>query len=161
MASEFTEADEGRAITQQVAPPRRTLLARCLAPARSLTQQLPRALVVSAIAAALDVLVLILLVEWFHLPKVAAATISYLLGGVVQYVLCSCWVFSVAVGNVAIGFLTFSLLSLVGLGITDGTMWLMHEKGNYHYLLAKIVALGLAFCWNFTSRKYLIFRQRP
>src|SRR5262245_41449550 len=65
-----------------------------LAPVHSTFLQVPRALVVSGAAAALDFGLLILLVEQAHLPVVAAAVLSYLVGGVLQYVLCSRWVFS-------------------------------------------------------------------
>ena len=130
-----------------------------VAPVEHVAMQLPRALVVSVLAAALDFGLLVLLVECGHWPKLAAATVSYLLGGVVQYILCSCWVFSINPGNTVIGFTTFTLLSLVGLGITNGVISL---GGHWHidYRLAKVAALGLAFCWNFTSRRYLIFRRR-
>lgn len=151
---------ENTSIAPQVKQPAGRLQAACFAPAHSLVQQVPRALVVSVIAAGMDVVLLVLLVEILHMPKILAATISYLLGGIVQYVLCSWWVFSVAMENVATGFITFSILSLVGLGITDLVMWGMYGRLHYHYLLAKVAALGLAFCWNFTSRKYLIFRQQ-
>lgn len=131
-----------------------------IAPVEHVALQVPRALIVSAAAAALDVGVLALLVESAHLPAVAAATISYLLGGVLQYVLCTIWVFSISPGNALVSFITFSLLSLVGLAITDGAIWALHTRLGWHYLLGKIVALFLAFCWNFASRKYLIFRDR-
>ena len=54
------------------------------APARTMGAQIPRALVASVFAAALDFAVLVLLVEqarWHPLP---AAVLSYLIGGVLQ-----------------------------------------------------------------------------
>jgi putative flippase GtrA len=129
-------------------------------PSHTLFAQVPRALIVSVIAAALDVAVLFLLVDMYHWQKVPAATVSYLLGGVVQYALCSLWVFPTAPRNVATGFLAFTVLSLVGLGITAGTMHVMAQMWHVNYKLAKVVALALSFCWNFGSRKYLLFQEQ-
>jgi putative flippase GtrA len=59
---------------------------------------------------------------------------------------------------VVLGFLGFTLLSLGGLIITWLTMYGLGEVVRVNYALAKVAALGLAFCWNFFSRKYLLFR---
>ena len=128
-------------------------------PTHSTVLQVPRALVVSIIAAGLDVLLYVLLVKLATRPAVTAATLSYLLGGVVQYVLCSWWVFPTAPLDAVTGFTVFTLLSLVGLAITDGVIWLLNGRCSVNYLLAKGAALVLAFVWNFCSRKYLLFRQ--
>jgi putative flippase GtrA len=134
-------------------------LLRCLtAPAEGTLLQVPRALVASVIAAALDMGVLVLLVSgagWHPLP---AATLSYLLGAGLQYVLCAVWVFPAAPQSAAQGFAAFTILSLVGLGITWLTIALLHDLAHFNYALAKVVALGLAFTWNFLSRKYWIFK---
>jgi putative flippase GtrA len=130
-------------------------------PVESIGLQIPRALVVSVLAMLLDFGLLIALVEGLNTPKLVAATISYLAGGIIQYTLCSVWVFPNAPQNVAVGFTAFTLLSLVGLGITWVTMFALHEQMHLSYILAKIVALGLAFNWNFFSRKYLLFKPDP
>lgn len=137
---------------------RSRLAAACWAPTQAMWLQLPRALVVSTLALGLDVAVLVALKELGGLHPLAAATISYLLGGVVQYLLCSWWVFPTQPDRVSTSLVVFLLLSLVGLGITDGVMKLL--GGHTHYLVAKGAAVVLSFAWNFTSRKYLIFRAQ-
>jgi hypothetical protein len=57
----------------------------------------------------------------------------------------------------AVSFLAFTVLSLGGLGIT----WLVMAGGelaHVPYGASKVAALGLAFAWNFLSRKLLLFR---
>jgi putative flippase GtrA len=105
--------------------------------------------------------VLVLLVERFEWSPVLAAVVSYLLGGVLQYVLCACWVFPAAPKSLTVGITAFTLLSLVGLGTTWATIELVHGQLQGNYLLAKFVALGLAFAWNFLSRKYFLFGSQP
>jgi putative flippase GtrA len=139
----------------------RQILHWATAPTEHAALQVPRALVVSILAAALDFGVLVLLVEQCNWSPAPAAVVGYLLGGVLQYVLCACWVFPTAPRNVTVGIAAFTLLSLVGLGITWATIELLHEQLQVNYVLAKFVALGLAFAWNFLSRKYLLFGSRP
>jgi putative flippase GtrA len=129
-----------------------------LAPAGSLLLQLPRALVVSVLAMFVDVALLFVLVQGFGMGAIPAAIIGYLTGGVVQYVLCSVWVFPDAPRSVTVGFVAFTILSLGGLGITALTIQLLHTTWGLSLTLAKFAALGLAFNWNFFTRKFFLFR---
>jgi putative flippase GtrA len=126
-------------------------------PVESVLLQVPRALAASVLAAIIDCSLLFFLVDVASWDRIPAAIFGYLAGGVVQYVLCSYWVFPGAPQNAATGFLTFTVLSLFGLVITWATMAAL---GRVHLSLAKLVALGLAFSWNFLSRKYLLFRAQ-
>jgi putative flippase GtrA len=130
-------------------------------PVDSTLLQVPRALAASCMAAAVDFTVLITLVEKLHWHPVPAAVVGYLAGGVLQYILCAAWVFPAAPGNNATGFVTFTLLSLVGLGITWLTMAILHDLGHVNYVVAKVMSLGFSFAWNFLSRKYLLFKPSP
>jgi putative flippase GtrA len=129
-----------------------------LAPVENTFLQLPRALVTSGLAATLDMVVLVLLVQAFGWHPLIAATVSYLLGGVVQYTLSAVWVFPGAPRNATVGFISFTVLSLVGLFITWVTMWCL-DLVHVNYAAAKVLALGLAFFWNFLSRKYFLFKS--
>jgi putative flippase GtrA len=137
------------------------LMGLLASPTEKLVLQVPRALVASVLAAAVDVGLLAVLVGGLGWSPVLAAVVSYLVGGVVQYVLCACWVFPVAPQSVAVGFATFTVLSLVGLVITAATMAVLCDWARINFALAKIVALGLAFSWNFLSRKFWLFKPRP
>jgi len=121
--------------------------------------QVPRALVASILSALLDCLYMVFLVEICRWQPVAAAILSYLIGGILQYILCSVWVFPNAPGNKAVGFLSFTLLSLGGLAITWAVM-AVGGKWLLPYGLSKFLALGLAFVWNFSSRKFLLFTKK-
>lgn len=137
----------------------RKIVHTAVGPVEHIALQVSRAFIVSVLAAGLDVGIYWALVQHAHQPPVLSNTISYLVGGVLQYVLCTVWVFSVKPDKVASSYVVFSILSLVGLGISNSTVWLMVHEWPAQPMLAKIVSLGVTFCWNFTSRKYLIFRQ--
>lgn len=127
-------------------------------PVSSVFEQVPRALVVSGMAAVLDCCTLAALVELAGWHPLAAATVGYLLGGVLQFVLCSVWVFGQTPRNLAVAVAVFFGLSLFGLVITWGTIGLLYDVAHVNYAAAKVVALGLAFVWNFCSRKFLLFQ---
>jgi putative flippase GtrA len=119
---------------------------------------MPRALVASALAALVDMAALVTLVQAFGWNPLLAATVSYLLGGVLQYTLSAWWVFPAAPQSVSLGFMAFTVLSLGGLIVTWLTMYGLNNAAHLNFAFAKVVALGLAFFWNFYSRKYLLFR---
>jgi putative flippase GtrA len=120
--------------------------------------QIRRALGASALAAALDFGLLLLLVELVGWHPVPAAAVGHLSGGFLQYVLCATWVFSAVPSNNTTGFLAFTPLSLAGLAITWAAIGLMYDLSCLSYPFAKVVALGLAFSWNFISRKRMRFK---
>lgn len=126
-------------------------------PVENIFLQVPRALIASALAAAVDMGLLILFVECFGWHPAAAAILAYLPGTALQYVLCLVWVFPTSPENNA-GFVVFTLFALVGLGITWCVLTTLGDVAGIPYPIAKIFALGLAFSWNFLSRKWLLFR---
>jgi putative flippase GtrA len=125
-------------------------------PVESIALQAPRALAASLLALALDIAILELCVRIFYLSASAGAIIGYTAGIAVQYVLCSLWVFARRKSD-GMGFIVFSILSLVGLGITWVVVSVAHDWAGLPIEVAKGVAVSLAFAWNFLSRKYLVF----
>ncbi|MBI2804420.1 MAG: GtrA family protein [Planctomycetes bacterium] len=128
-------------------------------PVESIFMQVPRALAASVLALAVDFILLELCIRLVGMSAVPAAILGYLAGGVLQYVLCSVWVFSTSLKSDAAGFLVFTVLSLVGLGITWIVVLVAHDWAGLPVEIAKVGAVGLAFTWNFLSRKYLLFRN--
>lgn len=135
----------------------RRLKALVADPVESIALQVPRALVVSVLALGVDFGLYAICLQ-VGIPALLAAVLGYLAGGVVQYVLCSLWVFSTTLKNDPLGFAAFLVLSLVGLGITELVILMVNTWLGFDPYLAKIGAVGLAFTWNFLSRKYLLFR---
>jgi len=131
-------------------------------PVESVFLQVPRALVASVLALIVDFAILEVCVRIVGMPAVPSAILGYLAGGVLQYVLCSYWVFATSAQNDAVtGFVAFTVLSLVGLGITWAVVAIGHDWAGLPIEAAKGIAVGLAFTWNFLSRKYLLFRSTP
>lgn len=130
----------------------------CIEPVESVVLQVPRALAASVASAVVDFAILAFLKEIIGWGPQPAAVAGYLAGGVLQYILCSVWVFPNSPKSKTVGFLAFTILSLGGLGIT----WAVMAGGEWlHFVYsAKVLALGLSFCWNFLSRKFLLFAAK-
>ena len=129
-------------------------------PVESTFQQVPRALVAAGVCAALDMALLVALVEFAGWAPLPAATLGYVAGGVLQYVLCVAWIFPHGPKNAVVGVTTFTALALCGLGITWLTIAALNGGLGMNYTLAKVFALGIAFVWNFLSRKMWVFRAQ-
>jgi putative flippase GtrA len=127
-------------------------------PVESVALQVPRALVASIAALVVDFSLYVVCVRLAGMPATGAAIIGYLAGGVLQYVLCSYWVFSTSLKNNAVGFVAFTVLSLGGLGITWVVILIAHDRIGIAPELAKATAVGITFAWNFFSRKLILFR---
>jgi putative flippase GtrA len=112
----------------------------------------------SGCALAVDFSLLWILVTLFSFGYIAAATVSFLAGASVAYVLSVRLAFkdhrledrlSEFVGFVAIG--------TPGLAINAGVIAIAVNYLGLHYLLAKCVAAGCTFLCNFIVRRQLLF----
>ncbi len=96
---------------------------------------------------------------------IAANSISFVLGLIVNYVISTFWIFKNSkVESRLVEFIAFAAIGLVGLGMTIGItklfeIWLSSKTSAYQ-ILAKIVSTGAAFFWNFFARKYLLFSRK-
>lgn len=96
---------------------------------------------------------------------VAANSISFVAGLVVNYIISTFWIFSNSkVKNKLVEFLGFAAIGLVGLLLTMGItklfeIWLA-DKTSLFQILAKVVSTAAAFFWNFFARKILLFSKK-
>ena len=51
------------------------------------------------------------------------------------------------------------LVSLIGLVVNQGALWLFYKYAGIHILISKCLATGTAFVWNFIGRNNFIFRE--
>jgi len=112
----------------------------------------------SALALALDFLVLTLLVERAHCPVLLAASCGYLAGTLVAFALSVRWAFrerSFASWRLGLG--VFALIGLIGLGVNLLVMALAVNHLGWAYPWAKAVAACASFLFNFVVRRAALF----
>jgi putative flippase GtrA len=113
---------------------------------------------VSVLALVVDFGGLIILKEFAHLYYLIAATISFVAGLIVNYLISAFWVFhSSKLSNKTHEFLLFALIGLVGLGLTDAILWALTSGLGLYYIYSKAIATAIVYFWNFGARKKFVF----
>lgn len=86
-----------------------------------------------------------------------AGAAGFVVGVLVNYYLSTHLAFAGKQARVShkVEFAVFLIISLIGLGLTEGLMWVFTDGLGLHYLLSKIVSAALVFLWNFFAKKYL------
>lgn len=86
-------------------------------------------------------------------------TIAFLLAVVNNYVLNRLWTFGSRSSKVSTEFMRFLLVSVGGLLLTQGLMWLLVSLLGIWYLLAKAMTSLMVLIWNFGLNKFWTFRH--
>lgn len=116
---------------------------------------------VGAIATAIDFGVLVLLKEWLQVNVLLASATSFTVSVIVNYILSILFVFQSTRKNKIKEFCVFVILSVGGLLIDLGIMWIGTELLVVHYLIVKVLATGLVLVYNFVTRKLFLEKKTP
>ena len=121
--------------------------------------QFVRYFFVGSFAFVVDFGLLYILTEYAGLHYLLSATLSFISGLLVNYIISCIWVFSNSkFKNRLVEFLFFAAIGVVGLLLNDALIWLFTDCIGTHYMFSKIVAAAIVYLWNFFTRKYLVFR---
>ncbi len=121
--------------------------------------QFVRYFFVGSFAFVVDFGLLYILTEYAGLHYLLSATLSFISGLLVNYIISCIWVFSNSkFKNRLVEFLFFAAIGVVGLLLNDALIWLFTDCIGTHYMFSKIVAAAIVYLWNFFARKYLVFR---
>ena len=119
--------------------------------------QILRYLVVAVIATVLDFIVFYILVNKFNLYYLIGAGFGFLMGLIINHILCISFVFDKRKFNLEkeIRF----LISIGGMGIlfTLGLMFIFTDIFGIYYVISRVVTIVIVFFWNFLIRKYVLF----
>ncbi len=133
---------------------------------KKLFEQIIKFGIVGALAFVIDYAVLFILVEFFHMDSIAAATVSFTVSVVFNYLASMKYVF---VGRQDQSkqkqFIIFVILSVLGLLINNGIMWALNLVlspiiPRFYYLISKIFATGVVMVWNFVTRKIFLEEKK-
>lgn len=111
----------------------------------------------SALALAVDFGLIKLLIE-LKFPLFVAAAIGFTSGLLIVYLFSIAWAFERrSVVNRRLEFLYFSLIGVLGLGLTEVFLHVLIGWMGFDLGLAKFCTAGLVFSFNFSARKFLLF----
>jgi putative flippase GtrA len=95
--------------------------------------------------------------EWLQVQKYVANSIGFIVAASSNYFLNRIWTFKSQNPDVATEYTEFFVISLVGLGIANLIVWLIHGKFKYNFYLSKLFAIGMVTIWNFFANYYITF----
>jgi putative flippase GtrA len=121
--------------------------------------QLFRYTLVGGLAFIVDFGLLFVFTDIFGIYYLISAALAFLSGLTTNYILSIVWVFNKRrLRNRSVEFGIFGLIGIVGLGFNELFIWFFTEQVHLHYLMSKIIATGFVYIWNFSVRKFMLFR---
>jgi putative flippase GtrA len=111
----------------------------------------------SLVALAVDVAVLLAAAQFMH--YLMAATLGFVVGSVISYLLATRWAFRRRRlnGRAHAEFAVYAVVGVLGLGINDLAMFLAVGSAGLPLLTGKLLAAGMTFVFNFILRKLVLF----
>lgn len=109
--------------------------------------------------------VLYLFKEIVGLNPYLANTIGFVTAATTNYILNRIWTFRSKEKQVAVEYLKFILVSVIGLGVNNGTMWLTGKLlpdwfDDWRFYLIWVFAVGVTTMWNFFGNMLFTFRVK-
>lgn len=95
--------------------------------------------------------------EWFKIQKYVANSIGFTVAASSNYLFNRIWTFKSQDPDIATEYTEFLVISLVGLGIANLIVWLIHGRYKQNFYLSKIFAIGVVTIWNFFANYYITF----
>ena len=124
---------------------------------RELLIQVVNFLIVGGIATIIDWLLYYVFYNYIKLSPLLANIISYTISTLYSYIVSVKYVFNVNKDNSKKkNFIIFVLLSIIGLLLSEGLIYLMVNIFNIHKMLAKVISTVIVMFFNFVSKKYFL-----
>ena len=95
--------------------------------------------------------------EKFKWNKYIANSLGFVFGATNNYIWNRIWTFQSTNANIPVEYGKFLLVSLIGLGLSNLTVYLLHGKLKLNFYLAKVFAIGVVTFWNFTMNYLFTF----
>ena len=98
-----------------------------------------------------------LLKEKVKINKYIANSSGFILAATSNYLLNRFWTFQSANSHIATEYLSFMVISIVGLGINNLVLYLFTEKVKFNFYFSKLLAIGVVTIWNFFMNYLITF----
>ena len=97
--------------------------------------------------------------EKFGRNKYVSNSIGFVLAATNNYLWNRLWTFHSNSTNIPVEYGKFLLVSIVGLGINNLTIYILHDKLRLNFYFAKLLAIGVVTLWNFTMNFLFTFNH--
>ena len=123
--------------------------------------QLFRYTIVGGFAFIIDYSLLYFLTESFEIYYLISATISFIVGLVVNYILSILWIFKTSKYNSrSLEFIIFGIIGVAGLGLNALLLYIATDILHIYYMISKLLVACIIMLWNFICRKLILFTTK-
>jgi putative flippase GtrA len=99
-----------------------------------------------------------LLKEKVKINKYVANSTGFILAASSNYILNRIWTFESIDPQIATQYGLFFIISLIGLGINNLIIYVLHGRLKYNFYLSKLFAIVIVTIWNFLMNFLITFR---
>ncbi len=96
--------------------------------------------------------------EKLHWNKYISNSLGFILAATNNYIWNRLWTFHSTSDAVAREYTLFFIIALIGLGLNNGIIYLLHERLHLNFYLSKLIAIGCVTIWNFVMNYVFTFR---
>ena len=117
--------------------------------------------IVGGICTVLDFAILFVLTHFVGLNYVKSSIISFMSGTILNYHLCTFWIFKIrVVENRHHEFFFYAIITAIGLGINTLVIWSFTEFIGLYFMFSKLLATFVSYWWNLGARKYFLHTKK-
>lgn len=114
--------------------------------------------IVGAIGTIIDISLLSFFVEIFYLPVIFSNSLSFCITIIISFLIHRFWTFKNKDPKHLKQFLTYLIISLIGLGISNVFLFVLVASG-FWYIYAKIITIFIVVFWSFSANNFFTFRR--
>ena len=90
--------------------------------------------------------------------KYLSNSLGFILAATNNYIWNRLWTFQSESQAVAREYISFVVIAVIGLGLNNLIIYLLHERLHLNFYLSKLIAIGCVTLWNFTMNYVITFR---
>ena len=114
--------------------------------------------VVGASGMAVDFAVTWLCKEKLRWNKYVSNSLGFIIAATNNYIWNRLWTFESQNDSVAREYFSFLIIAIIGLGLNNLIIYLLHERLKLNFYFSKLIAIGVVTLWNFTLNYVITFR---
>ncbi len=114
---------------------------------------------VGAFGVVVDFITTYLLKEKVGIHKYISNSLGFIAAASNNYILNRLWTFRSENPNIIREYSDFIIISIVGLVINNFVIWMVHDKRNINFYVAKIIAVLVVMFWNFGGNYLYTFKD--
>lgn len=96
--------------------------------------------------------------ESLKINKYLANSLGFIFSTSWNFILNRLWTFESLYQRVTMQYITFLAISLVGLGLNNLIVYILHGRLRMNFYLAKLAAVTIVTSWNFSMNYFFTFR---